>query len=477
MKEDKVELADDSASQTSMVSEPINEAKTKYFLTLTYGCQMNESDTERFAGQLRAGGYEYTDDLEKADVIILNTCCVRESAEKKIYGKIGELKRLKAANPNLIIGIAGCMAQKDKDKLFKKAAHIDLVLGTYNVHQLLKHIREIESSRDRVLAVWDQAERLAPDTPTIRKNRISAWVPIMYGCNNFCTYCIVPYVRGRERSRPLADIIKEVDELGSEGFKEITLLGQNVNSYGKDNNAAIEFSALLKEVDRVKNIERIRYMTSHPRDMNEAVIQAIANSEKICEHFHLPIQSGSDTILANMNRGYTVAYYRDLVAKIRQAVPEASLTTDLIVGFPGETDELFEETLRLLQEIKFDAAYTFLYSQRSGTPAAIMADQIPLPVKKERLKRLMDIQNQISLDINKNLVGKTVEVLVEGPSKNDSTTMMGRTRTNKIVIWKAANEQIGELAHITITTAQTWILKGEKHGISLHADDGTVSGN
>lgn len=477
MNEDRVELLDDNASPTTTVSESIEKQRIKYYLTLTFGCQMNEADTERFAGQLRAGGYESTDDLEKADVIILNTCCVRESAEKKIYGKIGELKRLKATNPNLIIGIAGCMAQKDKDKLFKKAAHIDLVLGTYNIHQLLDHIKEIENSRDKVLAVWDQAERLAPDTPTIRKNRISAWVPIMYGCNNFCTYCIVPYVRGRERSRPLADIVKEVEELGNEGFKELTLLGQNVNSYGKDSDSAIEFAALLKAVDQVGNIERVRYMTSHPRDMNEAVIQAIANSKKICEHFHLPIQSGSDAILEKMNRGYTTAYYRDLVARIRKAVPEASLTTDLIVGFPGETDEFFEETLQLIQDIKFDAAYTFLYSQRSGTPAATMADQIPLPVKKERLKRLMDIQNQISLDINKHLVGKTVEVLVEGPSKNDPTTMMGRTRTNKIVIWKASDERIGELAHVTITTAQTWVLKGEKHGRSLHADDGTVSGN
>lgn len=464
MNETIVELLDDTASP-------------KYYLTLTYGCQMNESDTERFAGQLRSGGYEYTNDLEKADIIIINTCCVRESAEKKIYGKIGELKRLKAANPNLIIVIAGCMAQKDKDKLFKKASHIDLVMGTYNVHQLLDLIKEIESSKDRVLAVWDQAERLAPDTPTIRKNRISAWVPIMYGCNNFCTYCIVPYVRGRERSRPLTDIIKEIEELGNEGFREITLLGQNVNSYGKDSDPVIEFSELLKEVDQVAHIERIRYMTSHPRDMNEAVIQVIAKSKKICEHFHLPIQSGSDAILTKMNRGYTTDYYRSLVTKIRQAVPGSSLTTDLIVGFPGETDELFEETLLLLQEIKFDAAYTFLYSQRSGTPAATMEDQIPLHVKKERLNRLMDIQNQISLDINKDLIGQTVEVLVEGPSKNDPTTMMGRTRTNKIVIWKAGNERIGELTHITITTAQTWILKGEKHGRSLHADDGTVSGN
>jgi tRNA-2-methylthio-N6-dimethylallyladenosine synthase len=460
MKEDRVELID-SASPTIMVSEETTEPKRKkYYHTLTFGCQMNESDTERFAGQLRTGGYEYTEDLELADIIVINTCCVRESAEKKIYGKIGELKRLKAANPNLIIGIAGCMAQKDRDKLFKKAPHIDLVMGTYNVHQLLDLVKEIENSRDRVLAVWDQAERLAPDTPTIRRNRISAWVPIMYGCNNFCTYCIVPYVRGRERSRPLGDIVKEIEELAADGFKEVTLLGQNVNSYGKDAETQADFADLLISVDKIDGIERIRYMTSHPRDMTDKVIASIASSSKICEHFHLPIQSGSDPMLKAMNRGYTTEYYQKLVSKIRQAVPGASLTTDLIVGFPGETEALFEETLQLIQKIRFDAAYTFLYSQRSGTPAADMPAQIPLVVKKDRLKRLMDIQNQLSLEINKKLEGSTLEVLVEGPSKNNSGTMMGRTRTNKIVIWEAGGEKVGQLVHIKITKAQTWVLKG-----------------
>lgn len=468
MNEDRVQTLDDNNNSRPPV---------KYYLTLTYGCQMNESDTERFAGQLRAGGYEHTENPEQADVIIINTCCVRESAEKKIYGKIGELKRLKAANPNLIIAIAGCMAQKDKDKLFKKASHIDLVIGTYNVHQLLDLLGEIERSKDRVLAVWDQAERLAPDTPTLRKNKISAWVPIMYGCNNFCTYCIVPYVRGRERSRPLTDIVKEIDELGAEGFKEITLLGQNVNSYGKDMDTSLDFADLLQEVGQIESIKRIRYMTSHPRDMNEKVIQVVANSHKICEHFHLPIQSGSDAVLHKMNRGYTTEYYRNLVAQIRTVLPNASLTTDLIVGFPGETEDLFEETLAFIKEIGFDAAYTFLYSQRSGTPAATMPDQVPVQVKKERLKRLMDIQNDISLSKNKTLEGTIVEVLVEGPSKNDPTAMVGRTRTNKIVIWQAGSEKIGQLAQIYITKAQTWVLKGEKHGCSLHPHDGAVSGD
>ncbi|SDL64095.1 tRNA-2-methylthio-N6-dimethylallyladenosine synthase [Dendrosporobacter quercicolus] len=441
-------------------SSQIQQPQAKFFTTITYGCQMNENDSERLAGQLKSIGYEHSDNLEKADIILINTCCVRESAEKKIYGKIGELKRLKAVNPNLIIGITGCMAQKDREKLFKKASHIDLVMGTHNIHELVKLVREVEASKGKVLAVWDQAERMAPNVPTVRRGRISAWVPIMYGCNNFCTYCIVPYVRGRERSRPVEDIVDEIRQLGKEGFKEITLLGQNVNSYGKDHDGS-DFADLLSAVDAIDSIERIRYMTSHPRDMNDKVIAAVKDSRKICRHFHLPIQSGSDEILRRMNRGYTTGYYRELVDKIRQAIPGASLTTDLIVGFPGETDELFAETLNFMKEIEYDAAYTFLYSQRSGTPAATMPDQLPLAVKKARLQQLMQAQNEISLKINKRLEQTVVEVLVEGPSKTDDHKLMGRTGANKIVLWeKQGPEQVGQLARVKVETAQTWLLKG-----------------
>ena len=452
-------------SHSDHLSEPLSELEnlhTKYFTIVTYGCQMNQHDSERLAGQLKSIGYEYTDTLGEANLVLVNTCCVRESAEKKIYGKIGELKTLKASNPNLIIGITGCMAQKDREKLFKKAPHIDLVLGTHNVHQLVEIVKEFEQTKDPVLAVWDQAERLAPDVPTIRKGSISAWVPIMYGCNNFCTYCIVPYVRGRERSRPVEDIVQEVHQLGLEGFKEITLLGQNVNSYGQDTDEYGDFADLLQTVDHVETIERIRYMTSHPRDINDKVIDVIANSKKICAYFHLPVQSGSDTILNLMNRGYTTGYYRELVAKIRKSMPHASLTTDIIVGFPGETEELFKETLEFIKEIGFDSAYTFLYSKRSGTPAATMPDQVPAEVKKERLQQLMDAQNEISLAINKKLIGEIVTVMVEGPSKNDENRLMGRTGTNKIILWdKQGTEKIGQLAKVKIITAQTWILKGQ----------------
>jgi len=438
---------------------------TKFFTTFTYGCQMNEHDTERLAGMLKSIGYTYSDQLESVDLILINTCCVRESAEKKIYGKIGELKRLKAANPNIIIGIAGCMAQKDKDKIFKKAPHVDFVIGTHNIHELPDIVKEINNSKETVLAVWDQAERLAPDVPTVRKGDISAWVPIMYGCNNFCTYCIVPYVRGRERSRPLQDILQEISQLGQAGFKEVTLLGQNVNSYGKDSGGQFDFADLLNAVDGIESVERIRYMTSHPRDMYDKVISTIRESKKVCEHFHLPIQSGSDEILKRMNRGYNTDYYFKLVTQIRKNIPNASITTDLIVGFPGETDELFQETLDFIKLVKFDAAYTFLYSKRSGTPAATMADQVELVVKKERLQKIMDEQNEISLSINKKLENQRLEVLVEGASKNDDSKMMGRTRTNKIVLWdKVGNELPGKLVNVTIQKAQTWLLKGQLLG-------------
>ncbi|HWR40386.1 MAG TPA: tRNA (N6-isopentenyl adenosine(37)-C2)-methylthiotransferase MiaB [Patescibacteria group bacterium] len=434
-----------------------------HYHILTYGCQMNENDSERLAGQLKAAGYEHTEEMAQADVILINTCCVRESAEKKIFGKIGELKRLKAGNPNLVIGIAGCMAQKDQEKLFKRAPHIDIVLGTGNTGELLAAVQKVAQGRERVLAVWEQAQAQSVEVPVLRRGLVSAWTPIMNGCNNFCTYCIVPYVRGRERSRVKADILAEIRQLDREGFKEVTLLGQNVNSYGKDSQENGDFAGLLQAVDDIEGISRVRYMTSHPRDMDDRVIEVVAASRKVCEHFHLPIQSGSDALLEKMNRGYTTDYYRKLVAKIRQELPKASITTDLIVGFPGETETLFQETLAFVREIGFDAAYTFLYSQRSGTPAATMPDQVPLPEKKSRLKLLMDLQNESSLRINRALEGAVLEVLAEGTSKNDENTYMGRTRTNKIVLWKRGGQEApGQLLNVRIEQGQTWVLKGTR---------------
>ena len=426
-----------------------------------YGCQMNISDAERMEGQLKTIGYERVEEMEDADLILLNTCCVRETAEDKVYGKIGEIKHIKRANPDLIFGITGCMAQKESDGLIKRAPHIDFVLGTNKVHELTHVVQEIERERGHIVDTQLGETELPDDVPVARGGKFSAWVPIMYGCNNFCTYCIVPYVRGRERSRLPEDVVAEVREAVAQGYKEVTLLGQNVNSYGKDHKQA-DFADLLKMVDEVPGIERVRFMTSHPKDLSDKVIATIRDGAHICEHIHLPVQYGSNKLLKAMNRVYTVESYKDLVRRIRQEIPDASLTTDLIVGFPGETDEDFAEMLAFLREIRYDSAYTFIYSKRSGTPAATMENQVDDKVKHQRLEQLMALQNEISLEINQGLQDKVLEVMVEGPSKNDAGIWNGRTRTNKIVLFAHGDEQEGDFINVKITQPQTWVLKGER---------------
>ncbi|MBE6075050.1 MAG: tRNA (N6-isopentenyl adenosine(37)-C2)-methylthiotransferase MiaB [Selenomonas ruminantium] len=426
-----------------------------------YGCQMNISDAERMEGQLKTIGYERVEEMEGADLILLNTCCVRETAEDKVYGKIGEIKHLKRANPDLIFGITGCMAQKESDGLIKRAPHIDFVLGTNKVHELTHVVQEIERERGHIVDTQLGETELPDDVPVARGGKFSAWVPIMYGCNNFCTYCIVPYVRGRERSRLPEDVVQEVREAVAQGYKEVTLLGQNVNSYGKDHQQA-DFADLLKMVDEVPGIQRVRFMTSHPKDLSDKVIAVIRDGKHICEHIHLPVQYGSNKLLKAMNRVYTVESYKDLVRRIRQEIPEASLTTDFIVGFPGETDEDFAEMLAFLKEIRYDSAYTFIYSKRSGTPAATMENQVDDKIKHQRLEKLMALQNEISLEINQGLQDKVLEVMVEGPSKNDADTWTGRTRTNKIVLFAHGDEQEGDFINVKITQPQTWVLKGER---------------
>ena len=439
---------------------PGMDMKKKAFIGV-YGCQMNISDAERMEGQLRTIGYERTEEMDTADLILLNTCCVRETAEDKVYGKIGEIKHLKRQNPELIFGITGCMAQKESDKLIKRAPHIDFVLGTNKVHELTQVVQEIQREHGHVVDTQLGETELPDDVPVARSGALSAWVPIMYGCNNFCTYCIVPYVRGRERSRLPEDVVKEVEQAVAQGYKEVTLLGQNVNSYGKDHQQA-DFADLLKMVDAVPGIRRVRFMTSHPKDLSDKVIAAIRDGEHLCEHIHLPVQYGSDRILKAMNRVYTVESYRDLVRRIREALPDAALTTDLIVGFPGETDEDFQAMLAFLKEIRYDSAYTFIYSKRSGTPAAAMENQVDEAVKKERLNQLMAVQNTISLEINQSLQNKVMEVMVEGPSKHDAAVWNGRTRTNKIVLFPHNGEQAGDFIQVKITQPQTWVLKGER---------------
>lgn len=432
-----------------------------------YGCQMNFSDAERMEGELRAIGYTRVDEMDEAGLIILHTCCVRETAEDKVYGKIGEIKHLKRKNPRLIFGITGCMAQKEQEALIKRAPHIDFVLGTGRMGELNDTVKIFEerisaSKSNHVIDTSNVDTDVfeMPDGDVIaRQSSVSAWVPIMYGCNNFCTYCIVPYVRGRERSREPQNIVNEVGQAVKKGIREVTLLGQNVNSYGKDHKKA-DFADLLKMVDDIDGISRIRFMTSHPKDLSDKVIDAIKNGRHICEHIHLPVQYGNNNILKSMNRVYTVEKYRSLIKDIREAISDVSITTDIIVGFPGETDEDFSETLDFIREMEFDAAYTFIYSPRSGTPAAEMENQVPEDIKHERLHKLMDVQNEISLAINKKLVGKTMEVLVEGESRNENM-WTGRTRTNKIVLWEHGSEKIGDMAKVEIKKAQTWLLKGK----------------
>ena len=427
---------------------------------ITYGCQMNVADSERMAARLETIGYVSTDAFADADLILINTCSVRESAEEKILGKIGELKQFKRLKPSLIIGVTGCMAQKDGDALIKRAPHIDFVLGTGRQAELIKIVRLMESFHRHIVDVNGVSDPIVEELYTPRGNH-STFIPIMYGCNNFCTYCIVPYVRGRERSRQPEDIVREVQSAIDNGAVEVTLLGQNVNSYGKDHGRA-NFAQLLKAVSGVDGLKRLRFMTSHPKDLSDALINVIADNPKVCEHIHLPVQYGCDRLLKKMNRGYTVEQYRRLVEKLRAEVPNIALTTDLIVGFPSETEEDFEQLLEFVREIRFDAAYTFIYSKRSGTPAATFDEQIDDRIKHERLERLMAVQNEISREINDRLKGETFEVLVEGASKSDDKIFTGRTRTNKPVLFEHSDECPGDFIRARITQPQTWLLRAER---------------
>ncbi|TDP86159.1 tRNA-i(6)A37 thiotransferase enzyme MiaB [Halanaerobium saccharolyticum] len=437
-------------------------SENKYYNIITYGCQMNEHDSERLAGMLEEMGYQHTDELADADIILLNTCIIRENAELKVFGKLGELKQYKRENSDLIIGIGGCMMQQDEpvDEVYKKYRHVDLIFGTHNIHHLPNLIKKIEETRDRVVEVWDEEEGLIPDLPSQRESEHSAWISIIQGCDNFCTYCIVPYVRGRERSRPVESIVDEAKRLAEDGVKEITLLGQNVNSYGNDLDKEITFPKLLEELNKVEKLKRIRFMTSHPRDFSDALLENIKKLDKLANHIHLPVQSGSNKVLKEMNRGYTREYYIERVKKIQEEIPGAAVSTDFIVGFPGESEEDFEKTIELVKELNFDMAYTFIYSQRSGTPAARRDDQVEEEVKKERLKRLMDLQNKISYDKNQKLIGTTQEILVTGPSNNDPEVYEGRTSTNKICFIEKNEELIGEIVEVKIEAAKSWTLEG-----------------
>ena len=380
----------------------------KKYYTITYGCQMNESDTERINGQLEELGYRPAEEMEDADIVIMNTCSVRQNAEEKVYGKIGEIKKLKDKNPDMLLGIAGCMAQENKGKLIERMPIIDFVIGPYHIHDL-KDIVSKENARGGHVVKTERNPHSVEDyseLKSVRKSKIFAWVPIMQGCNKFCTYCIVPYVRGREISRTIDDISNEIQTLADEGYKEVTLLGQNVNSYGLDFRNGTDFGDLIRAIDKIDDIERVRYMTSHPRDMTFEMIDAMAESSKVVRHMHLPVQHGSNEMLKKMNRGYTIEHFKELLSYVRSKMPDIVVTTDLITGFPGETEEMHQETLALLKEVRFDSAYTFIYSPRTGTPAARMEDQIDSDTKHRRLQELMDVENEISLELNKEMEGR-----------------------------------------------------------------------
>jgi tRNA-2-methylthio-N6-dimethylallyladenosine synthase len=436
--------------------------ENKYYNIITYGCQMNKHDSERLAGMLKKMGYQHTEKLEDADIILLNTCIIRENAELKVFGKLGELKRYKRENPDLIIGIGGCMMQQDEpvDEVYKKYRHVDLIFGTHNIHHIPNLIEKIEETRDRVVEVWDEEEGLIPDLPSQRESEQSAWISIIQGCDNFCTYCIVPYVRGRERSRSIASIVEEAERLADDGVKEITLLGQNVNSYGNDLDKEVSFPKLLENLNKVEKLKRIRFMTSHPRDFSDELLDKIKNLDKVANHIHLPVQSGSNKVLKEMNRGYTREYYIDRVKNIKEEISGASVSTDFIVGFPGESEKDFQKTMDLVKKLKFDMAYTFIYSPRSGTPAARRDDQIDEDVKKERLNRLMELQNKISYEKNQKLIGTTQEILVTGPSNNDPEVYEGRTSTNKICFIDKREDLVGELVKFNVKSAKSWTLEG-----------------
>lgn len=441
----------------------IKNGRKKLVYLQTYGCQMNENDSEKLAGMLMEMGYIMSGKQEDSELIIYNTCCIRENAELKVYGHLGALKKLKRQRPDLKIAVCGCMMQQPEvvEHIGSKYRQVDIVFGTHNLHRFPELLHRALESDENIIDISDSEGRIAEGLPIERKEGVKAWVTVMYGCNNYCSYCIVPYVRGRERSRTVQDIVDEAAMLGRQGFREITLLGQNVNSYGKDLEDAESFAKLLRRLDKLEGIERVRFMTSHPKDLSDELIDAIRDCGKVCNHLHLPIQSGSSRILEKMNRKYDREHYLGLVQKLRNSIPDISLSTDIIVGFPGETDEDFEQTLDLLERVRFDFAYTFIYSRRTGTPAAKSNEQIDEETKKRRFERLVAVQNRISREINDQLLGSTAEVLVEGLSRNSISSCTGRTDTNKVVNFKGGSNLTGRLVKVKIDKVQTWSLEGE----------------
>lgn len=435
----------------------------KTYKVFTYGCQGNEADSEVMEGILEELGYEKSQEEYAADVVILNTCAIRENAENRIWGVLGLLKGIKRNNPDMLIGISGCMPQEEKatNKILESYPHIDIIFGTHNIGNLPKLLYEAYMSKSKVIEVLSTQGMILENAPKKRASSHKAWVNIMYGCDEFCTYCIVPYTRGKERSRDKEDIVSEVKDLVNAGYKEITLLGQNVNAYGKDKYDNYSFGDLLVDLDKT-GIDRIRYTTSHPRDFDDKTINAMANCKSVMPQLHLPVQSGDNDILKAMNRKYTYEQYMDIITKLKEKVPGISITTDIIVGFPNETEEQFQNTLKLVNAVKYEGAYTFIYSPREGTPAAKIEDHTPMSEKEDRLQRLNALVNQYYLEGNQRFVGEIVEVLVDGESKTGEDMMCGYTKHNKLCHFKSTNKDIvGTYVNVRVTEAKTWFIIGE----------------
>ena len=433
-----------------------------YYIT-TFGCQMNAHDSEMIKGILEDIGYkEATQELE-ADFVIYNTCAVRENAEQRVYGRIGHLKSIKRKKPDMIIALCGCMMQQPTviQELKKKHKHIDLVFGTHNLYKLAELLETRLDSGNTVYDIWEAHQEIVEDLPSIRKHKFKASVNIMYGCNNFCTYCIVPYVRGRERSRHPEDILKEVRDLVEDGVVEIVLLGQNVNSYGNGLDTPMTFAELIHEVEKIDGLRRIRFMTPHPKDLSDDLIEVMADSQKICHHVHLPIQSGSSRLLKAMNRHYTKESYLDLVSRIKAKMPDVAITTDLIIGFPTETEADNEDTIDVIHQVEYNTAYTFIYSKRTGTPAANMEDQVPEALVKERFNKILEAMDIVSLKNSEKHVGNTYELLVEEVNHKKTNWVSGRLNDNHLVHVQGDASLIGTFVDVKITGSKTYYLVGE----------------
>ena len=473
MKRKQVQVPLEKIQEQDRFVEAIKEKNTRFFAIhnqkpkytiQTFGCQMNEHDSEKLCAMIEEMGYEKSVLQQECDLIIYNTCAVRENAELKVYGNLGALKNQKRKNPDLKIAVCGCMMQQPHvvEEIKTKYRHVDLVFGTHNIYKFPELLATSMDSESMLVDVWDVDGEVVEGLRSNRKFELKAFVNIMYGCNNFCTYCIVPYTRGRERSREIKDILDEIKELVKNGTKEVTLLGQNVDSYGKTLDEKVTFAQLLRKVNEIEGLERIRFMTSHPKDISDEVIYAMRDCEKVCEFLHLPVQCGSTSLLKKMNRHYSKEYYLDIIEKARREIPDIAFSTDLMIGFPGETEEDVLDTIDVVRKVKYDTAFTFIYSKRKGTPAANMENQIPEQVKHERFNRVLEAVNEEIAKISESYKDKVVEVLVEGRSKTDETLLTGRTRQNKLVNFTGGNDDlVGKLVNVKITSPKSFSLQGE----------------